>query len=101
MPISATGYTSKVTRLFADKDAPGDLRDDIRRAARTWVSNGTDAWQRASDLTADARDLADYAFDQTAHVSQKLKNEIRANPLRSSAIALACGLVLGALLARR
>ncbi|ESQ77728.1 DUF883 C-terminal domain-containing protein [Asticcacaulis sp. AC402] len=97
MLSSATKAAANVTKSLAE--------NDLRNAVRDAKGNGQDGLQNVSDYALDAgqkvRSFVDKAVDRTRDASDKLTTEIKSEPIRSSAIALGAGFVLGALLARR
>lgn len=97
MLSSATKAAANVTKSLAE--------NDIRTAARDTENAGRDVLHNVSDYAMEAgqkvRSFVDKTVDQTRSTTDKLTTEIKANPIRSSAIALGAGFILGALLARR
>ncbi len=97
MLSSATKAAANVTKSLAE--------NDIRNAARETENNGHDVLHNVSDYALDAgqkvRGLFDKTVDQTSRASDRIQEEIKSNPIRSSAIALGAGFILGALLTRR
>jgi ElaB/YqjD/DUF883 family membrane-anchored ribosome-binding protein len=97
MLSSATKAAANVTKSLAE--------NDIRNAARDTENTGRDILHNVSDYAQDAgqkvRGFVDKTVDQTRNTTDKLTTEIKSNPIRSSAIALGAGFILGALLARR
>ncbi len=79
----STAKDDAVTNL---KNAAYDAKDSLNDAA--------------SQVGRKARNIYNAASDEFAHASNQVTAEIRANPLRSSAIALGIGVLLGALLRR-
>lgn len=82
------------TAASAGKTAQSAKRD-INRAAHSIDLN-----EVAASAGRQVRNLIDSASDQLADASDKVVSEVRANPVRSSAIALGLGFVLGALFRR-
>jgi ElaB/YqjD/DUF883 family membrane-anchored ribosome-binding protein len=97
MLSSATKAAADVTKASAE--------NDLRSAAQDAVNGGKDALNNVSDYASEAgqkvRGLLDKTVDQTSRLSQNVEAEIKSNPIRSSAIALGAGFILGALLTRR
>ncbi len=97
MLSSATKAAANVTKASAE--------NDLRNAAQDAASEGKDALNNVSDYASEAgqkvRGLLDKTVDQTSRLSQNVEAEIKSNPIRSSAIALGAGFILGALLTRR
>lgn len=63
-----------------------DVKHDMNKAAR--------------QAGISARKLLDFANDEFEYVTDVVKTEIRANPIKSGAIALGVGFVLGLILRR-
>ncbi len=76
----------KEDALIHGKNAAGDAKDDI-----------TDA---AYEAGRKVRNFLHSAGNEISQASHSVTTEIRRNPLRSSAIALGVGVLLGALLRR-
>jgi ElaB/YqjD/DUF883 family membrane-anchored ribosome-binding protein len=97
MLSSATKAAANVTKSLAE--------NDLRNATRDAEGHGRDVLHNVSDYALDAgqkvRGFVDKTVDQTRHASDRVTTEIKSNPIRSSAIALGAGFILGALLARR
>jgi len=84
--VKATAYNAKRDLREASKDAR--------------VENHGMLTEYAEKAGREVRHLIDVTGDQLNHAGQRVTDEIRNNPIRSSAIALGAGLILG-LLARR
>ena len=69
----------------------------VKNAAREVKEDVTDA---AHEAGRKVRDFLHTASDEISHVSHSVSTEIRSNPIRSSAIALGAGVLLGMLLRR-
>lgn len=54
----------------------------------------------ANEAGQKVRSIYNHASDDIAHAGEKVTGEIRANPVRSTVIALGVGALLGALLRR-
>jgi ElaB/YqjD/DUF883 family membrane-anchored ribosome-binding protein len=97
MLSSATKAAANLTQASAE--------NDLRNAAQDAASEGKDALNNVADYASEAgqkvRGLLDKTVDQTSRLSQNVEAEIKSNPIRSSAIALGAGFILGALLTRR
>ena len=76
------GANLKNAAQIAANDASCDLRDAANQAGRK------------------VRSLYNSASDEMSHASDTVTAEIRTNPIRSTAIALGLGLLLGALIRR-
>lgn len=97
MLSSATKAAANTTKDLAEND----IRDAVRRSE----GNVSDVAHSVNDYANEAgqkvRGFLDQTIDETSRVTQKLQDEIKTNPVRSSAIALGAGFILGTLLARR
>lgn len=97
MLSSATKAAANVTKASAE--------NDLRNAAQDTADEGKEALNSVSDYANEAgqkvRSVVDRTLDQTSKLSQNVEAEIKSNPIRSSAIALGAGFILGALLTRR
>lgn len=61
---------------------------------------GTELHHAANQAGRKVRSMIHSASDEISHVSESVTSEIRANPVRSSLIALGAGVLLGVLLRR-
>lgn len=61
---------------------------------------GDDLHDIANKAGRKARTLYNSASDEISHASEVVTTEIRSNPIRSSAVALGVGVILGMLLRR-
>lgn len=86
---NATANEAKTTAFSAKRD--------LNAAGNVIASEFTEAARRAG---SQVRGFIDSANDQFSDVSDKVTGEIRSNPVRSSAIALGVGFILGALFRR-
>ena len=97
MLSSATKAAANVTKASAE--------NDLRNTAQDAANEGKDALNSVSDYASEAgqkvRSVVDRTLDQTSKLSQNVEAEIKSNPIRSSAIALGAGFILGMLLTRR
>jgi len=59
-----------------------------------------DLQHAANQAGRDVRGLVNSAGNEIAHASDRVTSEIRSNPVRSAAIALGAGVLLGAILRR-
>lgn len=90
------------------KDAANETISDAKTTAYSAkrdfnnVTNdaGNEFERAANKAGRQVRGFVDSANDQFSEASEKVTGEIRNNPIRSSAIALGLGFVLGALLRR-
>lgn len=97
MLSAATKASAGLTRDLAEndiRDAASDIEDDARSTV-----------QKVGNYAARATDKVRGAFsrtvDGTNQFGHRVESEIKSNPVRSSALALGAGFVLGALLAAR
>lgn len=97
MLSTATKAAAGVTKVLAE--------NDVRRTARQIEDEGRDVLDNVADYASEAgqkvRGVVDRTLDRTQRVTHDLEAEIKANPIRSSVIALGAGFILGALLTRR
>ncbi len=89
--FSSSTKDDTVTNL---KNAGRDLKNDLSRDI------GNDLQSVANKAGRKVRNLYDSASDELAYVSDTVGSEIRSNPIRSSAIALGAGVLLGLLMRR-
>ncbi|MDV6332249.1 hypothetical protein [Asticcacaulis sp. 201] len=108
MLSSATKAAANVTKGLAENDLRNSARDAADRA-RDAIDDvkdrGEDVLNNVSGYANEAgqkvRGLFDRTADTTSQYTRKIESEIKTNPIRSSAIALGAGFILGALLTRR
>ena len=97
MLSSSTKAAANLTKGLAE--------NDLRKDARDAEPDGRDILHNVSDYANEAgqkvRGFFDKTLDTTSKVTHDIETEIKANPIRSSAIALGAGFILGALLTRR
>ena len=101
MLSSNTKEAANLTKDFAANDvknAVTSTTDQARGKARHVVE---DLSHYANDAGKKVRHFIDSASDEFSHASERVSGEIRANPVRSSAIALGIGFLIGAVLRRR
>lgn len=108
MLSSATKAAANVTKGLAENDirnAARDASNSARDAAYDLKARGSEALHDVSDYANEAgqkvRGFFDRTLDGSKTASHKIETEIKTNPVRSSAIALGAGFILGALLTRR
>jgi ElaB/YqjD/DUF883 family membrane-anchored ribosome-binding protein len=108
MLSSATKAAANVTKSLAEHDMRSAARDaskSARDAAYDLKDRGNDVLHDVSDYANEAGQKVRGFFDRTVDGSKtathKIETEIKTNPVRSSAIALGAGFILGALLTRR
>jgi len=77
--------------------AKKDFSTDVKE---TYEETKDSLNQSAQKIGHEARELYDSASTELTQVSASMAKEIRSNPLRSSAIALGIGIVMGILLRR-
>lgn len=91
------------------KEAANSSLSDSKNAAysakrdfdSTLEGTGSEFEVAARKVGKQVRGFVENASDQITDVSDKVTGEIRTNPVRSSAIALGIGFILGALLHNR
>ena len=96
--------TTKEAANFTKDSAMNDVKNtvnstkrDVRDAAGNVID---DLAVHANQAGKKLRDLVDNASGQMSEAGKKVSDEIQNNPVRSSAIALGIGFVLGALFRR-
>lgn len=76
-------------------------KNDMSLDNKSTLDNAKDSVSNtANKIGHDAREMYNNASDELSHASACVKKEIRDNPLRSSAIAMGVGIVLGMLFRR-
>jgi len=105
MLSSATKASANITRKLAENDVRNTVRDAVDDAAETLDGKARHMIDQVNDYAHDAgqkvRSLYDQTRDTTSRVSHDVETEIKANPVRSSLIALGAGFILGALFTAR
>jgi len=108
MLSSATKAAANITKDLAEHDIRSSARDAANNARDTvheLKDQGHHVLNDVSDYASEAgqkvRGLFDRTFDSGKTATHKIETEIKTNPVRSSAIALGAGFILGALLTRR
>jgi ElaB/YqjD/DUF883 family membrane-anchored ribosome-binding protein len=108
MLSSATNAAANVTKNLAEHDIRSSAREaanNARDAAHDLTDRGHDVLSDVSGYANEAgqkvRGLFDRTLDNSKNATHKIETEIKTNPVRSSAIALGAGFILGALLTRR
>jgi len=108
MLSSATKAAANITKGLAENDLRNSAREasnNARDAAHDLKDRGHDMLNNVSDYANEAgqkvRGLFDRTLDSSKSATHKIESEIKTNPVRSSAIALGAGFILGALLTRR
>jgi ElaB/YqjD/DUF883 family membrane-anchored ribosome-binding protein len=108
MLSSATKAAANVTKNLAEHDIRSSAREaanNARDAAHDLTDRGHDVLSDVSGYANEAgqkvRGLFDRTLDNSKSATHKIETEIKTNPVRSSAIALGAGFILGALLTRR
>lgn len=81
-----------------------DLRSTAYNAKREMRDAANDMKEDLTDAAANAgrkvRDFLHTASDQVGYASDRVTGEIRTNPVRSTAVALGIGFLLGAIFRR-
>jgi ElaB/YqjD/DUF883 family membrane-anchored ribosome-binding protein len=108
MLSSATKAAANVTKNLAEHDIRSSAREaanNARDAAHDLTDRGHDVLSDVSGYANEAgqkvRGLFDRTLDNSKNATHKIETEIKTNPVRSSAIALGAGFIVGALLTRR
>jgi ElaB/YqjD/DUF883 family membrane-anchored ribosome-binding protein len=108
MLSSVTKAAANVTKNLAEHDIRSSAREaanNARDAAHDLTDRGHDVLSDVSGYANEAgqkvRGLFDRTLDNSKNATHKIETEIKTNPVRSSAIALGAGFILGALLTRR
>jgi|GEM_PF-782426 len=108
MLSSATKAAANVTKSLAENDIRSSAREasnNVRDAAHDMRDHGRDVLNDVSGYANEAgqkvRGLFDRTLDGGKTATHRIESEIKTNPVRSSAIALGAGFILGALLTRR
>jgi len=102
----ATKAAANVTKNLAENDVRNAVDDATRDAGGASVADkGKDILNNVSDYANEAgqkvRGFFDRTMDTTGSVTRNVETEIKNNPVRSAAIALGAGFILGALFTRR
>ena len=74
--------------------------DNVANLKNSAHDMSVDLHEVANKAGRKVRAMATSASDEFTHVSNQVTGEIRSNPIRSSAIALGVGMLLGALMRR-
>jgi ElaB/YqjD/DUF883 family membrane-anchored ribosome-binding protein len=108
MLSSATKAAANVTKGLAENDIRSSAREasnNVRDAAHDMRDHGRDVLNDVSGYANEAgqkvRGLFDRTLDGSKTATHRIETEIKTNPVRSSAIALGAGFILGALMTRR
>jgi ElaB/YqjD/DUF883 family membrane-anchored ribosome-binding protein len=100
----ATKAAANVTKNLAENDIR-NAADDATSDGANLADKGKDILNNVSDYASEAGQKVRGFFDQTLNttgsVTRNVEAEIKNNPVRSAAIALGAGFILGALLTRR
>lgn len=92
--------TTKEAANFTKESAENDVKNAVSKTRNKANHVVEDLSHYANDAGKRVRHFIDSANDELHHASDRVTGEIRANPVRSSAIALGLGFVLGALFRR-
>jgi ElaB/YqjD/DUF883 family membrane-anchored ribosome-binding protein len=80
---------------------PSTAKDDCTNTLKASAHELHDGLHTAANQAGrKVRSIYNSASDEIAHASEQVTTEIRSNPVRSSAIALGIGVLLGALIRR-
>ena len=101
MLSSNTKEAANLTKDFAANDVKNAVAKSSDRARSKAGHVVEDLSHYAHDAGQRVRHFIDHAGDELGHASERVSSEIRANPVRSSAIALGIGFLIGAVLRRR
>ncbi|ESQ94044.1 DUF883 family protein [Asticcacaulis benevestitus] len=101
MLSSATKVAANVTKSLAENDIRNTARDTLRDVEDRGHDVLNDVSGYANEAGQKVRSLFDRTIDNSKNATSKIENEIKSNPIRSSAIALGAGFIIGALLTRR
>lgn len=89
----------------AANETIGDAKNtayNVKRDFNHNLDSSSNEFERAArKVGKEVRGFVENASDQLSDVSDKVTGEIRNNPIRSSAIALGVGFILGSLLHHR
>jgi ElaB/YqjD/DUF883 family membrane-anchored ribosome-binding protein len=100
----ATKAAANVTKNLAENDLR-NAADDAANQGANLADKGKDILNNVSDYATEAgqkvRGFFDHTLNTTGSVTRNVEAEIKNNPVRSAAIALGAGFILGALLTRR
>lgn len=97
---ATTKEAANITKDFAANDiknATQNVKRDARDASGNVIDDISDY---ANQAGRKVRNIIDSATEELSHTQEKVTSEIRNNPVRSSAIALGVGFILGALFRR-
>ncbi len=97
MLSSSTKEAANLTKDFAANDVKNAVSDTANKAGRKANHLVEDISHYANDAGRKVRHYIEVAGDEFTHASDRVSGEIRANPVRSSVIALGIGFLLGAL----
>jgi ElaB/YqjD/DUF883 family membrane-anchored ribosome-binding protein len=100
MISSNTKEAANLTKDFAANDVKNAVTKSADQARSRAGHVVEDLSAYANEAGKKVRNFIDHAGDEFGHASDKVSGEIRANPVRSSVIALGIGFVLGALVRR-
>lgn len=100
MLSSSTKEAASLTKDFAENDVKNAVANTARDARNKANHVVEDLSSYANEAGRKVRHFIDHASDDARHAADRVSGEIRANPVRSSMIALGLGFVIGAL-ARR
>lgn len=101
----ATKAAANVTKNLAENDIRNAVDDATGTDGANLADKGKDILNNVSDYASEAgqkvRGFFDHTLNTTGSVTRNVEAEIKNNPVRSAAIALGAGFILGALLTRR
>jgi ElaB/YqjD/DUF883 family membrane-anchored ribosome-binding protein len=91
---------AKTTAANAKRDLRSQANDVRSQANSATQEVRSDLVNYAERAGREVRHLIDSASDQFEHVGDRVSSEIKNHPLRSAGVALAFGVLLGALIRR-
>ena len=100
MLSSSTKEAANLTKEFAENDVKNAVTNTANRARNKAGHVVEDLSHYANDAGRKVRHFIDSASDEFGHATDKVSGEIRANPVRSSVVALGIGFLIGALIRR-
>lgn len=100
MLSSSTKEAANLTKDFAANDVKNAMTNSANNARSKAGHVVEDLSGYANEAGRKVRHFIDQAGDEFSHASDRVSGEIRANPVRSSVIALGVGFLIGALVRR-
>ena len=100
MLSSSTKEAANLTKDFAENDVKNAMTNTANKVRGKAGHVVEDLSSYANEAGRKVRHFMDNASDELSHASDRVSGEIRANPVRSSVIALGVGFLIGALVRR-